>query len=94
MACDEPSFKNNDIMKLDAEKARKLSEAGDEDELREILLSIEQKIKSKYDNKRLSVYNKNLRESTIKSLECRGFKITNHSGLAIQKENLYHTILW
>jgi len=91
-------LKNNDIMKLDAEKARSLSENTDNKELSFILNKIK-KIATDIvclDNRTLNIYEK-LKESTLNELKNRGFKIIykcDNPEYMINFVNLKYIIKW
>lgn len=74
-----------------AEQAREILDGTYKEELHTVLMDIKKKAEEgKYD---LHITN-SLNNIIISELEKRGFKVTNHSSITIQKENLYHSISW
>lgn len=76
---------------FDAKTAKELTESTMKGELNDVLSEIrDQALKGKY----VLHLSRPLKRLTIESLSAKGFKVSNESSIAIQKDNLYHTISW
>jgi len=76
---------------FDAKTAKELAVSAVKGEVNDVLSEIRnQALKGKY----VLYLSKPLRRLTVESLRAKGFKVSEESSLAIQKDNLYHTINW
>jgi hypothetical protein len=76
---------------FDAESARELANSTIKGEMNDVLTEIrDQALRGKY----VLHMSRPLKKLTVESLRAQGFKVSEESSIAIQKDNLYHTISW
>lgn len=76
---------------FDANSARELAASAIKGEMNDVLSEIKnQALKGKY----VLYLSRPLKRLTVESLRANGFKVSEESSIAIQKDNLYHTISW
>jgi len=76
---------------FDAKSAKELTESTMKGELNDVLTEIrDQALRGKY----VLYMSRPLKKLTVESLRAKGFNVSDESSIAIQKDNLYHTIRW
>ena len=91
MVLDEINFKLKIMDSFDAKQAKQLAKESNGKEVMEIIADIKaEAAKGKY---KLYV-SRYLKPETVEILQQRGFEVSDEPSIAIQKDNLYHTIKW
>lgn len=76
---------------FNAEIAKEIALASDNNELDEILIAI--KAKAEIGERSVHIY-KPINANTQSNLVKLGFDLVNQSSIAIQREGLYHSVYW
>lgn len=76
---------------FNAQQAKHIVDSLCNDELHNILVDI--KAKAQQGETVLHI-NKPIKRKTVDTLRNKGFKVTEHSSFAIQREDLYYSIYW
>ena len=78
---------------FDAKQAILLQQVYNTGEINNILATIKKNINADTNSGVLHIYN-SLKSDTVRILKEKGFKVTTHEPIAIQKDNLHYSIYW